>query len=143
MIGTFATNFLVGAGAKFVVGIIGTAMENRHQYMIATANIAMDKLEKMYGGEDKVTDKLSRRVRNIIALMLVGTLCFLVMWIVVKDPYMHYRVMVDVTPGLFSNFTAFVPKGTVTVSAASILWSFFELASMACGYYFIKIGKSR
>jgi hypothetical protein len=137
-------NYAAGAGLKIFSTVVGTIMENRHQYQMANSAAQTEKIVALQGGEDKLTDVLSRRVRSLLAIMMIGTWCFIVTWVVVRDPYMHFRVMVDTIPGpLFGWFSNPAPKTTLNVSAGSLLWNFVNLVELVSGYYFTKVGKSR
>lgn len=135
-------NFIAGSGLKMLALGIGKWLEMKRTRDLLLANAPIDKIKALQGGEDTLSPG-GKATRRLLALMITGTWCFLLVWIVVFKPEWLITRMVDYTPGiLFSWILGAKNFTTMTVSAgAMVLYSSFELMSFVFGFYFTKINK--
>lgn len=134
-------NFLTGSGLKMLGYVVTKIFELKRQKDMATINADLERIKVLQGGEDK-SDTWSKVTRRMLALMLVGTWCFVVIWHVVFKPNLEYSVLINKDVSwIWSFFFNTTDKVAMKISAGSLLWDFKNFIEIIAGFYFTKVGK--
>lgn len=134
-------NFLTGSGLKILGHSVHKLFEIKRQRELAMSQIDLERLKVLQGGEDKIS-VWGQWTRRVLALSIVGTLCFVVIWHVVWKPDQTYTIIIDKNASfLWSLFFDVTSKTTIEISAGSLLWNFVNFVEIIAGFYFTKIGK--
>lgn len=134
-------NFLTGAGVKILAGWIWKMMQNSREMRLASMNVKTNRIVSLQGGND-TADEWTRWTRRVIALSLIGMWCFILFWVVIKNPNATYDIVIDKHPSiLFHWIFGGTDKTILTVSAGSLLWDFKGMIEILVGFYFTKFGK--
>lgn len=135
-----AANFITGAGVKLVASAVWKMMETSRDARMASMNAPTERIVALQGGND-TADPWTRTTRRIIALSLVGTWCFMMVWLLLH-PALEFRIMVPKNPSiLFSWIFGSVDTKTIVVSAGSLFFDFKGMIEILIGFYFTKFGK--
>jgi len=141
MLAAGVLNVVTGSALKMLGGGLHKYFDIKRQERLASISAPTDKIIALQGGEDNA-DEWSKWTRRVLALMIVGTLCFVVIYHVIFRPDAVYSVMIDKDNaflwGFFFDSTA---KTTLEISAGSLLWNFVNFVEIISGFYFTKIGK--
>lgn len=133
--------FIIGSFLKILSFIAGKWIEMKRQHTLATLNADTDRIIAIQGGEDKADD-WTRATRRILALLLIGTWCFINVWIILKTPEMKFSILVPKEHSwLWQLFFPTVGQGVIEVSSFYILLKFYVIVEMIAGFYFTKVGK--
>lgn len=116
-------------------------MESRHQHKMAVLSAPTERLVAIQGGTDKA-DTWTKVTRRYLALLMLGTFCYVILHHVIFQPDLNYRILIPADHSIFAEFfSTTTDEETVTVSAGSLLWRYFNLIEVVVGFYFTKIGK--
>lgn len=133
-------SFLFGSVAKVIASMIGKWMEMKRTRDLLIANADINKIKALQGGVDTLSTG-GKVTRRILALMLIGTWCFIMLWHVFH-PDTTYSILIPKTPGLlFSWIFGATDQSIVEISAGYLLWVNYNIISMIAGFYFTKIEK--
>lgn len=136
-----AINVILGSGLKMLGVGVQKYFELKRQERLASINADTERIKVLQGGED-TADTWSKWTRRVLALTIVGTLCFVVVYHVVFRPDAVYRVMIDKDSSfLWGFFFDSTQKTTIEISAGSLLWNFVNFVEIISGFYFTKMGK--
>ena len=134
-------SFLSGAGFKLIVGMITKAMDMAREKDLLLANADIKRIQALQSGSDELS-KWGKFSRRILAFTMVGTFCFLVIYLIVVKPDQTFTVMIDKNPSvLFGWMFGSVDKGTIELSAGSLLWNFEHFIAFIIPFYFTKVQK--
>jgi len=134
-------NVVMGSGLKILAHTVGSFMESRHQHKMAVLQAPTDRLVALQGGTDKA-DGFTKHTRRVLAFMMIGTFCAVILYHVMAQPDLSYRILIPADHSWFADFFGTTTdEETITVSAGSLLWRFFSLIEVVTGFYFTKIGK--
>ena len=141
MLGSHVLNFLTGSGIKMVTQAVLQAQENKKQINLAMMNAENDRIKVIAEMEQNESAR-TKNTRTVIALVLVTTYCFILIWHVVCTPELEYNIMVDNKINLLTKIFGCKGKHVITISAGSLLWGFTNFIEIIAGYYFTGGGKS-
>lgn len=134
-------NVALGSGLKILGHTVGSILSMRHQQKMAVLNAPTERIVALQGGEDKA-DGFTKHTRRFLAFLMLTTFCYVILHHVVFQPDLNYRILIPSDPSWFSGiFTSTTKEETVTISAGSLLWRYFNLIEVIIGFYFTKVGK--
>ena len=138
---TLLISFLAGAGGKILAGVIGKMLELKRQKDLLMMNADINKIKALQSGEDNLS-KWGKATRRILAFVMIGTFCYLVIFLVMFKPDQTYSVLIDKNPSiLFGWMFGTTDKTTLEISAGSLLWNFEHFVAFIIPFYFTKISK--
>lgn len=141
MIGAMLGNVALGSGLKMLGSVVGSFMETRHTHKMATSVMENERLE-ILGRIQEKPDTWTKHTRRVLAFLMLGTFCSVILWHVMVQPDLSYRILIQADHSIFAEwFSTTTDEETVTVSAGSLLWRYFNLIEVIVGFYFTKIGK--
>lgn len=133
-------SFITGGALKIIAGLVSSFLQQRREEKLLLLNANTDRMKALYGGELKVS-KFRDWTRRFLAIMITGTMCFLIAYVVMFKSDLVSTIQVPKTTSLIIRLLlGGTNTGTITVSVTSLLLIHFpQLVSGICGFYFTKI----
>uniref|UniRef100_A0A6M3JKH3 Uncharacterized protein n=1 Tax=viral metagenome TaxID=1070528 RepID=A0A6M3JKH3_9ZZZZ len=133
-------SFITGGALKIIAGIVSGYLQQRREEKLLLLNADVARMRALYGGELKVS-KFRDWTRRFLAIMITGTMCFLVAYVVMFKSDLISTIQVPKTTSwIIKILWGGTDSGTLTVSVTSLLLIHFpQLVSGICGFYFTKI----
>lgn len=138
---TMILSAITGSGLKMLGHAISKYFEIKRQKELASLGASDRRIQTVQSGEDKA-DTWTQATRRVLAFMLIGTWCFVIIWHVVVNPEAVYNVPMEKSNSFFSSiFFDTIDKSPVSLSGGSLLWGFMDFVGLICGFYFTKMGR--
>lgn len=131
--------FNVAAGG--LMGMLADWIEsnNETKRLQIAALTETDRIKALYGGNDKA-DKWTKATRRLLALIIIGTMCSIMLFCVLFDPQIALQQLIDKENSFFSKlFFNTVDKATINTNLLSYLTNFFAMCEMVVGFYFVRV----
>lgn len=140
--------FVAGSGLKLLTHSIGSWITNNleltRQRELALINADTERIRVLQSGEDR-PDILNRITRVVLAILFMGTYCFLLVWMVVNKSDLIIQYPVEKSTSFVWELLSphgVIQKGILEVSLLGVLsWGFITLVPFIAGFYFTKIGR--
>lgn len=132
-------SFITGSGLKIIAGLISGFVKLKREEKLLLLNADVERMKALYGGEIK-SNPFADWTRRFLAIMISGTLCGIVVYLMIARPDQVFTIAVDKDPSwLWSMFFGSTNKGTLVLSAGALLWEFVNFVALIAGFYFTKI----
>lgn len=133
-------SFITGGALKIIAGLVSGFLQQRREEKLILLQADTERMRALYGGSLKV-NKFRDWTRRFLAIMITGTLCFLVAYVVMFKSDLATTIQVPrTTSWIIKLLWGGTDSGTLTVSVTSLLLVHFpRLVSGICGFYFTKI----
>ena len=130
-------NVITGGALKMGANLLNGWMETRHLHKMAIVNADNERIKMLQDGKAK-PDNFTKHTRRFLAMLMLSVFCYVVLHHVVFQPDLSYRILIPSDPGFFQGwFGATAQEETITVSAGSLLWRYFNLIEVIVGFYFV------
>ena len=135
-------NFGLGALIKLISAGFSQWIDTRRQVMLSVINADKDKIVALQSGTD-TADPWTRTTRRWLAFMLVGTWCYIIVYIT-HHPEIQYTVFVGKHQSWLWEWLWPFPvndKGVAAISAGELLWGMKSMIEILVGFFYTKVGK--
>jgi len=133
-------SFITGGALKIIAGLVSGFLQQRREEKLLLLQADVNRMKALYGGELKI-NKFRDWTRRFFAIMITGTMCFLISYVVMFKSDLASTIQVPKTTSwLIKLLWGGTDTGTLTISVTSLLLLHFpNLVSGICGFYFTKI----
>ena len=133
-------SFITGGALKIIAGLVSGFLQQRREEKLLLLQADVNRMKALYGGELKI-NKFRDWTRRFLAIMITGTMCFLISYVVMFKSDLASTIQVPKTTSwLIKLLWGGTDTGTLTISVTSLLLLHFpNLVSGICGFYFTKI----
>ncbi|OED37514.1 hypothetical protein AB834_01645 [PVC group bacterium (ex Bugula neritina AB1)] len=136
-------NVIAGSALKMIAFVVKSQLDAKRQERLATLNSSNRRIEALLKNGDHA-DNWTKYTRRLLAILIIGTYCFVIIYHVAFHPEIEYTVMVHQSNSWLLNlFANLSEKTSLKISAGSLLWDFQNFIGIIAGFYFTPMGRSK